>query len=174
MNEEGMNMRPKGSPEELYHHRQRAIALLEQGLDKGEVARRIGVARRTVRQWHHDYQAGGAAALKPKPAVGAPARLSGEQKSQLAQALIQGAKAAGFDSELWTGPRIARLIRDRFGVGYNEHYVLELLRGLDFTPQRPEPVAQQRDERLKQRWLHWVWPAIKKKGTAPGRVARFH
>lgn len=166
-------MRPKGSPEELFHHRQRAIALLEQGLDKGEVARRIGVGRRTVRQWHHDYKIGGEAALAPKPALGAPARLSTEQKCALALALIHGAKDAGFESELWTGPRIAQFIRDRFGVSYNEHYVLELLRSLDFTPQRPQPVAREKDKEAKEKWLRETWPKIKKNGPPPGRLARF-
>jgi transposase len=166
-------MRPKGSPEELHHHRQRAIALLEQGLDKGEVARRIGVGRRTVRQWHHDYKAGGEAALAPKPVPGAPAKLSPEQKEQLTQALLAGAKAAGFESELWTGPRIVALIRERFGVSYNEHYVLGLLRTLDFTPQRPQPVAREKDKQIKQKWLRETWPAIKKNGPSPRRLARF-
>lgn len=168
-----MNMRPKGSPDELFHHRQRAIALLEQGLDKGEVARRIGVSRRTVRLWHSAYRQGGAAALAPKPPPGGPAKLSGEQKGELARALTRGAKAAGFDSQLWTGPRIAELIRQRFGVRYNAHYVLELLRTLDFTPQRPQPVAREKDKRAKEKWRSQTWPAIKKNDPRPGRLARF-
>src|SRR5690242_17386296 len=106
-------MRPKGSPEELFHHRQRAIALLEQGLDKSEVARRIGVGPRTVRRWHRAYRCGGQAALAPKPASGAPAHLSEQQKSELAQALLDGAQKAGYANELWTGRRVADLIRQR-------------------------------------------------------------
>jgi transposase len=54
-------MRPIGSPEELLHHRQRAIALLKQGLDKNEMARRIGVNTRTVGRWHRAYRRGGEA-----------------------------------------------------------------------------------------------------------------
>lgn len=166
-------MRPIGSPEELFHHRQRAIALLAQGLDKGEVARRIGVDRRTVRLWHSAFKTGGEAALAPKPVAGAPAKLSAAQKEALAQALTQGAKAAGFESELWTGPRITQLIRERFGVSYNDHYVLELLRGLNFTPQRPQPVADKKNKKAKQKWLEEDWPKIKKNEPPSGRLARF-
>jgi transposase len=164
-------MRPKGSPEELFHHRQRAIALLAQGLDKGEVARRIGVGRRTVRRWHRDYRRGGEAALAPKPACGAPPRLSEPQKSELAQALIEGAKKAGYANDLWTGRRVAELIRQRFGVSYNDHYVLQVLRALDFTPQRPEPVAREKKPEVKAAWLRWLWPAIKKKCPPARRMA---
>lgn len=167
-------MRPKGSAEELFHHRQRAIELLKQGLATGEVARRIGVNRRSVRRWHHDGQVGGEAALAPKPARGTPAKLSPEQKSELARALLEGAKAAGFDSALWTGRRIAALIQKRFGVAYHERYVLRLLRALDFTPQRPQPVAREQNPQAKTRWLHGQWPAIKKNRPLPSRLAGFH
>ena len=166
-------MRTQGSPEELFHRRQRAIALLEQGLTNPEVARRVGVHPRTVRHWHSAWRQGGEAALKPKPAPGAPARLSSPQKQELAQALVQGAKAAGLESELWTGRRVSQFIHQRFGVDYSRRYVLELLRALNFAPQRPEPVAQQKNEAVEARWRRWVWPAIKKNGPAPGRLARF-
>src|ERR1700675_1308431 len=44
-------MRPTGSPEELERRRLRALALLKQGLLPSEVARRVGVNRRSVRRW---------------------------------------------------------------------------------------------------------------------------
>jgi len=44
-------MRRKGSPEELERRRYRAIQLLEDGYDAGEVAQRVGVERRSVRRW---------------------------------------------------------------------------------------------------------------------------
>jgi transposase len=164
-------MRTKGSPEELFHHRQRAIALLEEGLDKGEVARRIGVDRRTVRRWHRAYKQGGEAALAPKPAPGAPAKLAPAQKDELARELLKGAQAAGFDSQWWTGRRIAALIRKLFGVIYHERYVPRLLRTLTFTPQRPQRVAREQSEAAKAHWLRWVWPAIKKNRPPAGRLA---
>jgi hypothetical protein len=43
-------MRPTGSPEELEHRRLRALALLKEGLLPSEVARRVGVDRRSVRR----------------------------------------------------------------------------------------------------------------------------
>ena len=44
-------MRPHGSPEELERRRQRALALLDEGLQPVEVAQRLGVDRRSVRRW---------------------------------------------------------------------------------------------------------------------------
>lgn len=44
-------MRPFGSPEELEWRCRRAIALLKEGNLPVEVARRVGVDRRSVRRW---------------------------------------------------------------------------------------------------------------------------
>ena len=44
-------MRPSGSPEELERRRLRALSLLGEGLLPAEVARRVGVDRRSVRRW---------------------------------------------------------------------------------------------------------------------------
>lgn len=164
-------MRPHGSPEELFHRRQRAVGLLERGFSKPEVARRVDADLRSVRRWHRAYRAGGEAALRPKPVPGAPPKLAVEQREALVEALLEGARAAGFDSDLWTGPRVAELIRRRFGVSYHKRYVLRVLRSLGFTPQRPEDVAQQQDPVAKARWLRWQWPAIKKNRRPHGGVA---
>ena len=121
-----------------------------------------------MRRWHRACRSGGEAALAPKPASGAPPRLSEQQKSELAQALIGGARQAGYANELWTGRRVADLIRQRFGVRYNEHYVLALLRSLGFTPQRPEPQAREKNPAVKAAWLRWLWPAIRQSALRRG------
>jgi len=163
-------MRPKGSAEELFRRRLRAMKLLDQGLSMVEVARRVDAHLRTVRRWRRAGEAGGEEALRPRPVPGAPPKLTPEQRDELVETLLAGAQAAGFDSDLWTGRRIADLIRRRFGVTYHERYVLRLLRALGFTPQRPERVARERDPEQKARWLHWQWPAIKKNRLSVERV----
>ena len=63
-------MRPSGSPEELERRRLRALALLEQGLQPVEVARRVGADRRSVRRWKAAARAEGEAGVRAKPAQG--------------------------------------------------------------------------------------------------------
>jgi transposase len=77
--------------------------------------------------------------------------------------LLEGARAAGFPTDLWTCPRIAELIQSRFGVHYEVSGVWRLLRALGWTPQKPERRAVERKEREIQRWIKKEWPRIKKK-----------
>jgi transposase len=155
-------MRPKGSPEELEQRRLRAIALLEEEYQPVEVARIIGVDRRSVRRWKSAYRRNGTKAIKAKPA-GRPSKLDAKSRDRLERALLKGARAAGFPTDLWTCPRVARLIRLSFGIQYHVDHIGRLLRSMGWTPQKPQRRAVERDEERIQRWIKHQWPQIKKK-----------
>jgi transposase len=156
-------MRPYGSPEQLEFRRKRAVALLEQGYQPVEIARRLGVDRRSVRRWKASYLHEGLKGIQARPAAGRPPRLSLREKSQLERVLLRGAVAAGFPSDLWTCPRVAVLIESRFGVCYHVDHIGRLLHSLGWSPQKPTRRAVERDEAGIQRWLKQQWPGIKKK-----------
>src|SRR5438876_915902 len=109
-------MRPPGSPEELQRRRERALALLRQGYPPVEVAERAGVDRRSVRRWKAAVRERGAKALRAQPVPGRPRKLDAPSLKELKRDLLKGAQAAGFPTDLWTCPRMAQLIRSRFGV----------------------------------------------------------
>ena len=78
------------------------------------------------------------------------------------QMLLDGARAAGFATDLWTCPRVRRLIKDRFGVRYHVDSLPRVLRSLGFSPQKPERRASERDEERIRHWVRHEWPRIKK------------
>lgn len=130
-------MRPVGSPAELQWRRERAIALLAEGYQAVEVARIVGADRRSVRRWKAGYRKRGRKALVARPASGRPTKLSVREKSQLERALLKGARAAGFSTDLWTCPRVAQLIEERFEVSFHVDHIGRLLKGLGWSPQKP-------------------------------------
>jgi transposase len=93
---------------------------------------------------------------------GAPPRLSLEQRAQLLELLSQGAEALGFPGEVWTQPRVATLIRDRFGVSYAPSQVGRILKACGWSSQKPVYQATQRNEAAIRRWKEERWPQIKK------------
>jgi transposase len=60
-------MRPVGNGKQLERRRRRAIALLKEGRAPVEVARLVGVDRRSVRRWHAAYRRQGAGGLAAWP-----------------------------------------------------------------------------------------------------------
>jgi len=141
----------------------RAIALLEEGLPAVEVARRVGVDQRSLRRWRANHDDGGTKALAAKKASGRPQKLDAGAKKRLEHHLLQGAKACGFATDLWTCPRVVEMIHRKLGVRYHAHHVGRLLHSMGWSPQRPERRAKERDEEAILRWVRHTWPAVKKK-----------
>jgi len=127
-------MRPTGSGEELERRRLRALSLLNEGLLLVEVARRVGVDRRSVRCWKAAARQGGPEAVRARPTPGRPLKLSARNRRRLETVLLRGAQTAGFPTDLWTCPRVADIIHRRFGVRYHVHHVGRLLHELGWSP----------------------------------------
>lgn len=152
---------------ELQRRRLRGGRLLLRGAAQAEVARRVGVTRSTVSDWNESLAEGGLEALKRRPR-GRPAGLDLAQRRELMRTLTRGALSEGFATELWTLPRVAKLIERRFGRAYSESQVWRILVALGFSCQRPSGRALERDEAAIQRWKKTRWPALKK--TLPNKA----
>lgn len=155
-------MRPSGTPQELERRRRRALRMLGEGWSPVEVARQIGVDRRSVRRWKAAVRKGGTSAVAAKPASGRPRRLITRDLVRLRRLLMQGAQAAGLATDLWTCPRVSWLIQRQFGVHYHPAHVSRLLHGLGFSPQKPTRRAIERDEQRIRAWIEQDWPRVKK------------
>ena len=151
-----------GSSERLQERRLQAIALLKEGYTQAEVAQKLGVTQGAVSQWKSAHAQGGNQALVAKPAPGAPSRLTDKQCERLLNYLRQGPRKHGWATELWTLPRIVRLIETKFSVHYDQSGVWRLLRRLDWSCQKPERRARERDDDAIERWRKEDWPRIKK------------
>jgi transposase len=112
--------------------RMQAGALFAAGRSQGEVARQLGVARQNVSRWHARWQAGGLEALGSDGPTGQAPRLSDAQLAAIDQALREGARAHGFDTDHWTLARVTSLIEQLTGfhhqVGaYNTDTLIQAL-----------------------------------------------
>ena len=106
--------------------RERAAELFAQGVPTAAVARQLGVARQTATEWRARWQSGGTAALRSR----GPSRHPAIPDSKLPaneRALLTGAKAHGFDSDMWTSARAAVVIHRMTGVQRRSNAVQRLL-----------------------------------------------
>ena len=144
--------------------RLQAGALFAAGHPQAEVAHQLGVARQNVSRWHAQWQAGGPQALASRGPTGSAPRLSDPQLDSIDQALRQGARANGFDTDHWTLARVATVIEQTTGVAYHPGHVWKLLRHrLHYRLQRPARRAVERDEQAIARWVATDWPRIREK-----------
>lgn len=137
--------------------------LFAQGLSQAQVVRRLGVSRQSASRWFRLWKANGIAGLQGVGCTGRKRRLSDANLCRLEALLIEGPEAHGYETNLWTLERIARVVKKQFGVSYHPGHVWKLLGRLGWSCQRPERRARERDEATIRRWLKYRWPRIKKK-----------
>jgi transposase len=127
------------------------------------VARQVHASVSSVCRWWQAYQREGGRGLAAKPTPGRPPGLSSRQKDQLVRLLVRGPIRAGYATDLWTLPRVAKLIDQEFGVRYHPGHVWKVLTALGWSCQTPERRAVERDEAAIVRWKYTAWPRIKKR-----------
>lgn len=162
-------MRPRGTPEELERRRLRAVELLREGRSVEEIAQLLEVTRRSVERWRRSVRRAGKRALRAKAASGRPRKLESTDRTRLEMILLEGAQAHGFGTDLWTCPRVAAVIRARFGVSYHVDHIPKLLHQMGWSVQKPVRRAIERDEAAIARWIKKEWPRVKKTQSGSGR-----
>lgn len=146
----------------MKQRRVKGARMLLQGEKPAQVARELGVSRQSVMRWQRALADGGIDRLAQVGRRGARFRLSPKQLQELAGRLKQGSMAAGYETEMWTLPRVAALIEERFGERLAISSVWNTLRRMGFSPQRPSKLARERNEPAIKRWKAKRWPALKK------------
>ena len=158
------NARGLGDRQAFERIRLQAGELFAAGRSQAEVAHQLGVSRQNLSRWHGRWRSGGSEALGSAGPTGHTPRLSDAQLEAVRQALRQGARAHGFDTDHWTLARIATVIEQVTGVAYHPGHVWKLLRRrLGWRLQRPARRAIERDEQAIQRWVERDWPRIRQK-----------
>ncbi|WP_100502317.1 winged helix-turn-helix domain-containing protein [Geodermatophilus chilensis] len=147
-----------------------AAEWIEEGATDREVATRFRVTRMSANRWRHALHAGGRPALASTGPGGARCKLRPAQLDELQVLLDAGPAAWGWADQCWTLPRIAEVVRQRFGVDYTLAGLDLLLHRLGWSVQVPARQAAERDEEQIAAWREETWPAIKRRRRtwAPG------
>jgi len=162
-------MRSKGTAAELEARRIAAVRRVGEGWAQKDVAAFLGVHPVTVAKWLARHRADKDDGLKAKPTPGRPRFLTAAQERKVLGWLAGQPTEHGFPTDLWTAPRVAELIRKKFGVRFHPSYLREWLTKRGYSPQKPIRQARQRDQAAIDRWVAQDWPRIQKRraGSTP-------
>ncbi|HVV14479.1 helix-turn-helix domain-containing protein [Amycolatopsis sp.] len=181
------------SAEALETLRRRAVAAVEAGVTRAEVARLFGVSRKTVGAWVSAYQQQGDEAFRPKRRGRRPGEqlaLSPAQQAWTVRAIVDGTPDQhGLPHRLWTRQAIVELVNRDLGVLISpptvsqylvrwglieEPRLLEMMRGR-VTAVVPRQRKSGGDEWLANAdvlWMAWTRPrrpADSRRGPVAGK-----
>src|SRR5262245_65475820 len=91
----------------MEQRRMRAADLLERGVIPAEIARQVGVAHQVVSEWRKVWRQGGREALRSAGPAGRKSKLTDAQLTEVKTALVNGAEANGYSTDIWTVTRVA-------------------------------------------------------------------
>jgi transposase len=166
---QGGGVRPRRDFAALEKRRLAAARLFERGLTPAEVARRLEVSCQSAVTWLRAWESQGRAGLRGARRAGRLPRLSAEQLSAVEAALLEGARAHGYNTDLWTLARVAEVIEQVTGIGYHQGHVWRILRSMGWSRQKPARRAVERDDEAVARWVRDAWPQVKKTPDAARR-----
>jgi transposase len=120
--------------------------LLRRGWRVEEVADAVGAGRRTVERWIDWYRTGGLEGVLAhrQGGAGQPARLTAEQREQLADEVATGRFRTAAEVRSWIG--------EAFGVAYRPGGVYGLLGRLRCHPKVPRPMHEKADPAAQAAW----------------------
>jgi len=152
------------SRKEKEARRLKAGMLFNKGKTQADVARKYRVTTAAANRWHATWDKGGQAALKSKGHSGFTSSLTPEKRREFRKAILKGPRAFGFETDLWTLPRLAAVMKKVCKIKFSEVWIWHIVRELGFTPQKPQVKAIQRNEKAIKEWKKTTLPDLKKMG----------
>jgi transposase len=159
----------------LEQRRKQAAQLFGKGrMSQASVARELKVSRMSVSRWYRAWKKSGKQALRAAPRAGRKPLVNVRHLQKVPAALRQGAMAHGFSADLWTLPRVATVIERVSGVRYHPGHVWKVLGAMQWSVQKPERQARERNAEQVEYWKTTRWPELKKKllANVPGSSSR--
>ena len=135
-----------------------AIAAALEGMSREAAARLAGMDRQMLRDWVIRYNRGGPAGLSDHWGDGRPCRLTEGQQATLKAIVLTGPDPEVDGVSTWRLIDLCRIVRERFGVGYDENGLGKLLRRLDLSWQTPRPRHAETNRAAPERFKQGASP----------------
>lgn len=164
MNTDWLNDGRKVPDNVMFHLRVMAVhAVRVLGFSPELIAKAYDFNRACIYRWLKQYDEGGYDALESRMPPGAELLINAEMDDWLKQTVLTRTPVEfGYDTNLWTSPILAGLLKQEFGVAVGESTVRLHLRAQDLTCQKPEYQDVKRDDQEIEQFFSDKFPRIQR------------
>lgn len=150
--------------EVMFHIRIMAVhAVRVLGLSPELIAKAYHFNRACIYRWLNDYDEGGYDALASRMPPGAERLISADMDDWLKHTVLTSTPVEfGYDTNLWTSPILAALLKQEFGVVVSDSTVRLHLNALGLSCQKPEYQDEKRNDQEIERFFNDKFPRIQR------------
>lgn len=161
---ERLNKAMKQTSDKRLYERVLAIRLRLEGLTFEEIGELLNRARQTISIYWQTYQTQGLLGLNMDHSPGKPAKLTEEQRSQLAQMLEQQQPVdVGFEARYtWTLPLVAEWIQREFDITMSVRGISTMLKRMNFSFTKATYSLAKADEDAQAFFRKHIFAELKK------------
>jgi len=146
--------------------KKRILFALKQNMSPTEISSKFRVSRSTVYRWMDRT----GDSLERRPVEGRPSSLDLNEVNKVLAYMQNPATNYGFESPLWTGPRIKALVKKKLKKNLHRSTVHRMLTENKHSYKKTESRWSEADKDRQSEWIKKTIPAIKrwvKKNKAP-------
>lgn len=147
--------------------------MFDDGCTRTEVAEALGVSWRSAHEWYKRWSTGGQQSLQASTNPGPAPKFNDDEVALIREGLLGGAVASGYTNELWTLRRVSGLVLKLTTKKTSPSEAWRLLRRMNWSPQKPERRARERDQEKIDQWKKVDWPALCQKAEKEERTIVF-
>jgi len=157
-------------PEEV--KRAQTILMLNRNTPFDIIKELTGFSRSSVYGLRKNFVANGEKGLRNKKKKKTRALLTKKQLAQTVETLHKkNPREFGFDTDFWTTPILAQLIKEQYNVEYKSKTSINLIfKKASFSYHKPGQVYKNRDEEEVQKWRKEAFPIIQEAYKNPNTV----
>jgi transposase len=134
------------------YRRLEAVLLVAEGHGISEAARRVRVARLSVRRWVERYlQKRDVSALVDQPRSGRPRRAAKLTAKRLAAAMARDPRRCGYLATTWTVPLLVHYLAAHDGIDISQRTLRRRLHEAGWRWKRPRYVFSEREAHMAQK-----------------------
>lgn len=144
----------------LEGYRFAAIKLHRRNVSVSTIAGSFSVTEVAVYRWLRRANEEGIRSLRSRRAVGPEPHLDKSNYSILMSALRKSPTNFGYDTDLWSGPRLRHFLKLYLGISYHPKHMPRLLRRIGLKIKFPERRALEQDPKEIRKWKRVRLPEI--------------
>ena len=125
------------SDDARYLHKVAIVNLaLKENISIIDLAEGVGVTRQTISNWLKTASSEGFEALRDKPKLGRPTKMTEEIVSEI-DGILQENNPQKYGYSIWDGPTLSKYLKEVYSLDYSVRSCQRLVRDLGYTFLRP-------------------------------------